>query len=424
MSQLKEREKQNCLNCNAQVQGKYCHICGQENVEPAESLWHLVTHFFNDITHFDGKFFSTGGLLISRPGFLSAEYKMGRRTNYLNPVRMYVFTSFVFFFAFFSTVHIDEDLFKNPVGGSMIDAVAKDDSTNFSNSFKEIKTMNEKEFKEFTRAVNEGRSMTRENFQMYSDSSRKTRKGYYVASPMLTVRLMDSSAFKSMDDAITDMDSSSFSKFIRVINEGELMSKEDFYNFRDSSRNSTEIIFGKSYKGRAQYDSLVNAGVVKDGWLKQKISYKLFDIKEKISASNGKVMSNLFNILLHNFPQMLFISLPLFAVFLKLIYFRHKDFYLVSHGIYTVHLYIFYFLALLAMIFLNELGDAMHWGWPGNIIVVLIIILFVYEYKAMRNFYGQGRFKTIIKFFLAGAGRFIIITLLFLIFLLFSFLKI
>ena len=227
-----------------------------------------------------------------------------------------------------------------------------------------------------------------------------------------------------MDDAITDMDSSSFGKFIRVINEGKPMSKQDFYNFKDSSRNSTEIIFGKSYKGRAQYDSLVNAGVVKDGWLKQNISYKLFDIKEKISDSNGKVVSNLFNILLHNFPQMLFISLPLFAVFLKLIYFRHKDFYLVSHGIFTVHLYIFYFLALLVMIFLNELGDAMHWGWPDNIIVVLIIILFVYEYKAMRNFYGQGRFKTIIKFFLAGAGRFIIITLLFLIFLLFSFLKI
>jgi len=424
LSHLKERKKQNCLNCNAQVQGKYCHICGQENVEPAESLWHLVTHFFNDITHFDGKFFSTGGLLITRPGFLSAEYKMGRRSNYLNPVRMYVFTSFVFFFVFFSTVHIDEDLFKSSVGGSLVDAIIKTDSTEFSNSLSEINSMNETEFKVFTRAVNKGRTMPRDHFKIYSDSIRKIRKTYYVASPMVIIQLMDSTAFKSVDDAVNDMDSSTFSKFIKLINGGKEMSRSDFYSRRDSARKSTKILFGKRYQGRAEYDSLVKKAVVKDGWMKQKISQKLFDIDEKISNSKDGVISNLFNILLHNFPQLLFISLPLFALFLKLIYYRHKNFYLVSHGIFTVHLYIFYFIALLAMIFLNEIGDYMHWSWPGNIISVLIFLLFVYEYKAMRNFYGQGRLKTIIKFCLAGAGRFFIITFLFLIFLLFSFLKI
>ena len=424
MSHLKERRERNCLNCNAEVQGRYCHICGQENLEPVETAWHLVTHFFNDITHFDGKFFSSLKLLILKPGFLSYEYKRGRRNNYLNPVRMYVFTSFIFFFVFFSTVHIDKDLFKNPVGGSMIDAIAKADSANFASSSSEITAMNEAEFKVFTRAVNRGRPMTRFDYNIYSDSARKSLSGYYIASPMLTVKLMDSSAFQSMDDAITEMDSSAFSRFVKVINEGNSMPKAAFYKYRDSSRNATKIIFGKKYNNVAEYDSLVSNGAAKDGWLKQTIIHKIFDINRKISNSNGMVMSNLFNVLLHNFPQLLFLSLPLFALFLKLIYIRHKDFYLVSHGIFTVHLYIFYFIALLAMIALNELGDYTHWGWPKSIVGLLTFLLFVYEYKAMRNFYGQGRLKTIIKFFLAGAGRFIIITLLFLIFLLFSFLKI
>jgi hypothetical protein len=84
------------------VHGKYCHICGQENIEPEETVWHLVTHFFNDITHFDGKFFSSLQLLIFKPGFSTAEYKMGRRSSYLNPVRnvhlyfFHIFPGFLF----------------------------------------------------------------------------------------------------------------------------------------------------------------------------------------------------------------------------------------------------------------------------------------------------------------------------------------
>jgi len=81
--------------------GRYCHVCGQENVEPKESFWHLLTHFFNDITHFDGKFFITLKDLLFKPGFLSKEYMIGRRASYLNPVRMYVFTSAIFFLLFF-----------------------------------------------------------------------------------------------------------------------------------------------------------------------------------------------------------------------------------------------------------------------------------------------------------------------------------
>ena len=108
MSHLKARAETICLNCNELLTGKYCHVCGQENIEPKETVWLLVTHFFNDITHFDGKFFNTLGLLIRRPGFLPREYVLGRRASYLNPIRMYIFTSAVFFLIFFSITHITD----------------------------------------------------------------------------------------------------------------------------------------------------------------------------------------------------------------------------------------------------------------------------------------------------------------------------
>ena len=97
MSHSHLRKDKTCLNCGAEVAERYCTRCGQENVEPKESAWHLIVHFFNDITHFDGKFFNSMKYLLFRPGFLTAEYIIGRRARYLNPIRMYLFISAAFF---------------------------------------------------------------------------------------------------------------------------------------------------------------------------------------------------------------------------------------------------------------------------------------------------------------------------------------
>ncbi len=103
MAHAKLRNSNYCLNCNAVVPNRYCTNCGQLNTDPREHIGHLVRHFFEDITHFDGKFFSSVKFLLFRPGFLTKQYSLGKRQSYLNPVRMYIFTSFVFFFIFFAT---------------------------------------------------------------------------------------------------------------------------------------------------------------------------------------------------------------------------------------------------------------------------------------------------------------------------------
>jgi hypothetical protein len=62
-------------------------------------------------------------------------------------------------------------------------------------------------------------------------------------------------------------------------------------------------------------------------------------------------------------------------------------------------------------------------GFSG-VVTILFIILLWYEYKAMRNFYGQGEGKTIIKFLLAASWRLFLITILLIVFLIFSLLKV
>ena len=344
MSHLKERIEKNCLNCNAEVQGRYCHVCGQENIEPKESAWHLVAHFFNDITHFDGKFFSTLRYLITRPGFVSKEYMIGRRASYLNPVRMYVFTSAIFFLIFFSLNHFD---------------LNKDTAVN----------------------------------------------GHKLAE-------------------IAKMDSASFDAFTRGITDGKPMTRAEFEKYLDTSLGSGMKIGTGNYKSKAEYDSLLRIGKEKDNWFEKIMTYKLIELSEKYHNDKKMIGTSFLNALTHSFPQMLFISLPLFALILKLLYARRKNFYYTSHVIFSIHLYVFVFIFLLLLIGLSQANEYLHWSWVDWLIGIGALGILFYQYKAMRNFYLQRRGKTILKFIILNLLMIILIMLLFAIFALFSFFKI
>lgn len=125
MSHSPERKEKICLNCQAALHGRYCHLCGQQNIEPKESVWGLITHFFYNITHFDGSFFRTTKHLIFKPGYLSKEYIRGRRASYLHPVRMYIFTSAFFFIVFFSMYDTGSISLGTPVGANKDSSVKR-----------------------------------------------------------------------------------------------------------------------------------------------------------------------------------------------------------------------------------------------------------------------------------------------------------
>jgi len=111
-----------------------------------------------------------------------------------------------------------------------------------------------------------------------------------------------------------------------------------------------------------------------------------------------------------NLPVMMFLLLPFVALLLKLLYLRSGRYY-VEHLIYSLHLHSQVFLvlgSLLAWILTLELFDrrasvpgwgvAAFWGW-----------FFLYPWFAMRRVYGQGRFKTTLKFLLLGLCYFVLL---------------
>ena len=95
MSHKKYRTEKNCLNCGAEVQGKFCQECGQENIETHENFFHLAGHTIGDFFHYDSKFFRSLIPLFTRPGFLTVEYWKGRRSHYIHPLRLFFFITII-----------------------------------------------------------------------------------------------------------------------------------------------------------------------------------------------------------------------------------------------------------------------------------------------------------------------------------------
>lgn len=98
MSAQNLRTEKNCLNCGARVEERFCPRCGQENKVNRPSFHHLFTHFFADLFHYDSGFWKTMRFLLFRPGILVREYLAGKRKTYVQPVRLYIFVSFITFF--------------------------------------------------------------------------------------------------------------------------------------------------------------------------------------------------------------------------------------------------------------------------------------------------------------------------------------
>ncbi len=91
-----------CANCTAELSGEFCHQCGQKRIHRHEfSLKHFIGHLVHEITHFDSnKILKTFFVLLFRPGLLTSEYLAGRKGRYINPIRLYLtFSALYFLFA-------------------------------------------------------------------------------------------------------------------------------------------------------------------------------------------------------------------------------------------------------------------------------------------------------------------------------------
>lgn len=141
-----------------------------------------------------------------------------------------------------------------------------------------------------------------------------------------------------------------------------------------------------------------------DNQLKDRINKKV----EKIASTNGKeVPKILTDAFLGQISKVVFVLLPIFALFLKLLYLRSKRYY-AEHLIFALHYFSFVFLLLIAAA-LSGKADMYHsfafllllkniFSGKWELFSWTPLVFGIYLYWSMKTVYGGSWLKTGVKF--------------------------
>lgn len=333
------RSLKDCSNCLQRFPSHfpYCPYCGQK----AGDQLTLNVLFNNTISNYfsvDARFFKSFIPLIFKPGYLPKQFISGRRLTYLHPAQMYLFISIVFFFLF-------SFVSREKVEG--FDTVLKEDL---------------------------------EHSQSYRDSIIKASNAIAVAQ-------------YSLESGLDNEEQLGIK---------QQQQKQLLDSILKSEKDRAKVNLNIGYNemegfNQIEIDSMIAAGA-SDEELYKKLGMKADDgyftkrlYKQILKFLRNKSGGSILQAFLDSIPLATFMLLPIFALLLKLFYYRNGRF--VHHLVFT-----FYFFAFLFSIFsLLVIGNLIWKDFPGWIMNLSLLSAFFYLLFGIKRLYGQGYVRSFIK---------------------------
>jgi len=160
-----------------------------------------------------------------------------------------------------------------------------------------------------------------------------------------------------------------------------------------SSFTSDSLDLKNAFETRDHYDS-VQAALPqgdRDGWLKRKLKYRAFDLKDQASGNPGEFAKHVGEGFTSHVSIIFFLLLPVFAAILWMLNYK-KDIYFSEHLVFSICYYNFFFLVGSVALLLESVP------WLNWISVLLGFAIFLYLVLAMKRTYGDSWSKTVLKF--------------------------
>ena len=341
-----------CRNCGTPLTGKFCMECGQKNHTYVAPLWSVLHDFAATHFGFDTKFFHSIVPLLFRPGYLTHEYCIGHEERYVKPFRLYLFTSIVFFFL--AAIFWPQ---LATMGGSGDDVMVNG---------KPVTVIEGK-------APKQDRDQTRGQIQ---------------------------NALQQIDAEPGDPGAKSFAKSL-LQEELTALDKAPAAGSSAAKAAASTTPAGGLHVNVVPPPAPATPGVSvsSDGD---------FDLsggdQNRFTQAIAKVQKNKDEFkkrLGQNLPKMMFLLMPLIAIFLKLFYIGSKR-YLTEHFVFTLHFHAMAFVVMLLVMLLGSLSHHVLWLEPlGHKLGTLAgWYIAIYLFLALRFFYKQGWWMTGLKFFL------------------------
>jgi hypothetical protein len=363
-----------CRNCGTPLTGKFCMECGQKNHTYVAPLWNVLHDFAATHFGFDTKFFHSIVPLLFRPGFLSREYCLGHEERYVKPFRLYLFTSIVFFFLaaiFWPQLSVEGgsdrgDLHSKLSTGAVVHKQDADQTR--AAVQKALQQIDAQpiglERKTFAKSVLE-EELAALNVPTAASKALVAVAGASKAAPV--------SAVAPPKTAAPPVVSAGFD-----IKTGDADVGTLHVNTKDVGKTETDNSFTQMFNNVRDHQD---------------------EFKKRF---------------IQNLPKLMFVLMPLIALFLKLFYIGSKR-YLTEHFVFTLHFHCMVFVVLLLVMLAQSLSHHFIWATPlksaGTVAGWYIAL---YLFLALRFFYKQGWFMTGLKFFMLTISYFVAFTLTFL----------
>jgi hypothetical protein len=321
-----------CQNCEKEhnIEFDFCPHCGQQTNDELTVgvlFYNTIANYFS----FDARFFRSFIPLVFKPGILAKRFVSGKRLMYLHPAQMYLFISVVFFFMF---------------------------------SFK-IREYNAN----FDKVLQEGFKVeqSKDSININPIDSATVEK---IKAPLKN----DNGLLSGM----SDQEKQELDSLITSVSQPKKADNNINFGY-DTKKLDSLIAINASEK-----EQLLAVGMKEDAGFLAKQFYKQL-IKFHKNRGGG-ILQALFD----SVPISLFILLPIFALLLKVFYWRRGRF--AHHLVFSFYYFSFLFTVLCIIFGVNYIIDIPDW-----IDFLVLLSTFFYLVFAVRNYYEQGFFISLIK---------------------------
>ncbi|HEY1773169.1 MAG TPA: DUF4286 family protein [Gammaproteobacteria bacterium] len=352
-----------CRNCGTPLTGKFCMECGQKNHTYVAPLWNVLHDFAATHFGFDTKFFHSIVPLLFRPGFLSREFCLGHEERYVKPFRLYLFTSIVFFFLaaiFWPQLGVDSNSGGDLQGHSKLEhgVASKPDPDQ-------------------TRA--EVQKALRQIDAQPIDPARKA-----FAKSVLEEELAALNVPTAASKALAAVAGGSVQKPAPVT----AIAPKVAVTAPSAVSGGFDIKTGDADVGNIRMNTKGPRAAEADNRLTQMF----------LAAKNNP--DEFKKRFIQNLPKLMFVMMPLIALFLKLFYIGSKR-YFTEHFVFTLHYHSMVFVVLLLVMLAQSLSHHFIWATALKSAGTFAAwYMTVYLFLALRLFYRQGWFMTSLKFFM------------------------
>lgn len=406
------RKSNSCMNCGFTLDKvyNYCPNCGQDNNNNNVSFNTLVGDFFSTYFSFDSRFVHTFKPFFIKPGELTLKYISGRRAYYAHPLRLYLIVSLFYFFVF------------SLVGKQSIrDKEESDSIVQIDRELDDVNGLDEATRSKLSKAISSSRlrrinddiedidSPTVQDLKTALDKNLRTKDKAKLLNALDSASIYSLGINEYLQDTlirkrlekILEADNDTTVKNVDSIKTKEVTPTDQTED--EVKDDSDKIIFN-----RIDY-SLINElkdnGKLTDEDILDSLKIgEMTSFEERIARQTIRVIRSeeeqLAGFVLKNLPFMMLLLIPIFALVLKVLYFRRKELY-IKHLIHAFHLhsfaYLFYGVSLLIMLYAVQQEE-----FKILVGIISFILVSTYAYISFLKVYKQHWFKTWIKFNVVG----------------------